>query len=116
MASNVIFVGWNRAIPGRERIAGEHFQEFNQYLGKLKENGTIQLFDAVILNAHGGDLNGFFLVRGEPAKLDALTETADWMAHITRGILHEEGFGVVRGSTGDQVMERMRLWMSLIPK
>ena len=37
MAPNVIFVGWNRAIPGRERITGEHFQEFNQYLSKLKE-------------------------------------------------------------------------------
>jgi hypothetical protein len=38
MASNVIFWGWNRAIPGREHIAGEHFQEFVQYLGGLQQN------------------------------------------------------------------------------
>jgi hypothetical protein len=70
----------------------------------------------VILNAHGGDLNGFFLIRGEPTKLGALIETTDWMTHVKRGILHEEGFGVMRGSTGDQVMERLNLWMDLIPK
>ena len=116
MASNAIFTGWNRAIPGRERIAGEHFQEFSQYLGGLQQKGTIQSFEAVLLNAHGGDLNGFFLIRGESAKLDAFMAAEEWVTHMIRAELHQEGLGVLRGTTGDQVMEQMKLWMSLIPK
>ena len=30
MSSNVIFFGWNRSIPGRERLSAEHFGEFGQ--------------------------------------------------------------------------------------
>ena len=116
MASNVIFLGWNRAIPGRERIAGEHFSEFAQYLGGLQHTGTIQSFDVVLLGAHGGDLNGFFLIRGDSAQLDALMATDEWGTHVIRGGLHEEGLGVVRGTTGDQVMAQMALWTSLVPK
>jgi len=116
MASNVIFMGWNYAIPGRERIAGEHFQEFAQHLGDLQQKGVIQSFDVVLLDAHGGDLNGFFLIRGDGTKLDALMQTGEWVTHNIRAGLHQVGFGVVRGVTGDQVMERMKLWTSLIPK
>jgi hypothetical protein len=28
MNSNVIFFGWNRSIPGRERLSAAHFSEF----------------------------------------------------------------------------------------
>lgn len=59
MDSNAIVFGWNRSIPGREPLSAEHFQEFVQYLTGLKEKGTIESFDTVILNPHGGDLNGF---------------------------------------------------------
>jgi hypothetical protein len=115
MASNVILFGWNRPIPGREQTSAAHFAEFTQYLGGLQHNGTIQSFDAVFLNAHGGDLNGFFLIRGENAKLDALTATMEWETHIIRAGFHLEGEGVVRGTTGEMVMEQMKLWTSLIP-
>jgi len=116
MASNVVFVGWNRSIPGREQMSAAHFAEFAQYLGGQQQAGVIQSFDAVFLNPHGGDLNGFFLIRGESARLDALTATDEWGTHITQAGLHLEGVGVVRGAMGDLVMEQMKLWTSLIPK
>lgn len=53
--SNAIFFGWNRAIPGRERISAEHFEEFVAYLRGLEKSGKIESFDVVFLNAHGGD-------------------------------------------------------------
>lgn len=56
MSSNVIFIGWDRTIPGRERIGAEHFAEFMQYLGGLQQKGTIQSFEGVLLDPHGGDL------------------------------------------------------------
>lgn len=115
MGSNVILFGWNRSIPGREKVSAQHFDEFVKYLGGLQQKGTIQTLDVVFLDAHGGDLNGFFLIRGDSAKLDALVSTTEWITHITRAILHLEGSGVIRGVTGDEIMGRMALWTSVIP-
>ena len=115
MSSNVVLFGWDRPIPGRETVSAAHFQEFVQYLGGLQQSDTIQSFEAVFLDPHGGDLNGFFLIRGEPAKLDAVIASDAWSTHITRAALHMDGVGVIRGATGELVMERMALWSKLIP-
>lgn len=116
MASNMIFFAWNHPIHGRERISVEHFGEFAEYLGGLQANGTIEAFDAAFLDAHGGDMNGFFLIRGESAKLDGLMASDDWVRHQTRATLHLEGSGAVRGAIGDLVMQRMEVWSDLIPE
>jgi hypothetical protein len=115
MSRNVLFFAWNRSIPGREKLSAAHFQEFVQYLGARKQAGAIDSFEPVFLDSHGGDLNGFILVRAETAKLDALAASDDWQTHITRATLHLEGSGTVRGVTGDAVSERMALWTKLIP-
>jgi hypothetical protein len=115
MASNTVLFGWNRSIPGREKLSGQHFNEFVSYLGGLQQKGSIQSFETVFLDSHGGDLNGFFLIKGEPAKLDALLSTTEWTTHIVRASLHLDSAGVVRGVTGNAAMERMTLWTGLIP-
>ncbi len=115
MASSVVLFGWNRSIPGREKISAGHFDEFLKYLGGLQQKGAIETFDVVFLDIHGGDLNGFVLIKGESAKLDTLLSTTDWITHITRASLHLDGSGVIRGVTGDEVMKRMAIWMTAIP-
>ena len=114
MASSVILFGWNRSIPGREKVSAGHFDEFVKYLGGLQQKGEIQTFDIVFLDTHGGDLNGFFLIKAESAKLDTLVSTTDWITHITRASLHLEGSGVIRGVTGDEIMKRMAIWTNAI--
>lgn len=114
MSSNVIFFGWNRPLPGRERISAEHFQEFVQYLVGLQTSGTIASFEPVFLNPHGGDMNGFFLLRGDSAKLDALMSSEAWLTHTTRAVLHLDHAGIVRGVTGELLMDRMALWTRLL--
>ena len=115
MSSNTILFSWNRALPGREHISSEHFNEFVAYLGGLQKSGSIQSFDVVFLNPHGGDMNGFFLIRGDSGKLDSVMGSDDWVKHMTRANMHLEGSGAVRGVTGDLVAKRMELWRSLIP-
>lgn len=115
MASNAILFGWNRSIPGREKVSAQHFEEYVKYLGGLQQKGAIQGFEIVFLEAHGGDLNGFFLIKGDSAKLDALIATTEWVTHMIRASLHLQGSGAVRGVTGNDVMERMALWSSVIP-
>jgi hypothetical protein len=113
--SNAIFFGWNRSIPGRERLSAQHFDDFVAYLRGLEQNQTITSFDVVFLNAHGGDMNGFFLIRGEGTKLGQLVASPDWVKHQMRAVLHLEGSGAVLGVTGDAIAERMKLWTSLLP-
>lgn len=115
MSTNVLFFAWNRSIPGRERISAEHFQQFVSYLGGLQQKGAIQSFDAVFLDAHGGDLNGFFLIRADGGKLDALVSSTEWVTHMMRAVLHLQGAGAVRGVTGAMVAERMELWTRTLP-
>jgi len=115
MSSNVLVFAWNRPLPGRENLSARHFQEFTEYLGAEQRRGTVESFESVLLEPHGGTFNGFFLVRGEPRKLAELTSSPEWVQHITRGLLHLDGSCVVRGVTGPALMERMKLWMSNIP-
>ena len=115
MGSNIVFFAWNRSIPGREHTSAEHFDEFVSYLGGLQQSSVIQSFDVAILDSHGGDMNGFFLIRGDEGKLDALMATAEWTEHMTRASLHLDGSGAVRGVTGDSVAGRMELWNKILP-
>lgn len=113
--SHVILYGWNRSIPGREQTSAEHFQEYLGYLGGLQESGAINSFDVVLLSPHGGDLNGFFLIKGDRSQLDALQASDEYLNHVTRGGLHLEGSGAVRGVTGEEVMEWMSRWAGNLP-
>lgn len=116
MSSNVVMFGWNRSIPGREMTSAQHFQEFQEFLGAQQRAGSIESFEAVILEVHGGSLNGFFLIHGEPAKLQQLTSGAEWRRHQMRAMLHLEGSTSIRGYTGAAVAERMQEWAALIPR
>ena len=115
MSTNMVIFGWNRPIPGRERMSEKHFEDFVGYCTELKKNNTIESFDIIFLDPHGGDMNGFFLVRGEPGSLDRMISSKEWVNHITRATMHLEGVGVVRGQTGDLVMEMMNTWRENIP-
>lgn len=115
MQSNAVFFAWNRSIPGREALSAAHFEEFVAYLNGLQDEAEISEWIPVFLEPHGGDLNGFFFIQGDPGQLDALLATAGWITHMTRAQLHLEGSGAVRATVGDTALERMKLWTSHIP-
>jgi hypothetical protein len=116
MNGNLIMFGWDRPHPGREAASQQHFQDFVGYLTGQQQAGAIQSFEAVFLDPHSGDLNGFFLIRGEPDKLDVLLGSDEWLTNVVRADLHLDGLGVVRGATGDMIPQRFQLWSSLVPK
>jgi hypothetical protein len=45
------------------------FQEAMQYYAQLQHQGEIDSFEPVQLESHGGDLQGFLLLRGDTDKL-----------------------------------------------
>ncbi len=114
MSHNTLMIGWNRANPGREKQTLEHFQEFLGYLGKNQQAGNISSFTPVLLEAHGGDLNGFVLVQGETAGLRKMFDDEKYQEHVARAQAHMQGFGVVRGATGKELEKRMGLFAKFI--
>jgi hypothetical protein len=112
---DVIFVGWDRSVPGREHITSEHFGEILGYLAGMQQEELIHSFEPVLLVAHGGDLNGFLLIRGEREHLSDLMAREDWQLHVIRAGVHLEGLGIITGLSGESTMEWMTRWNSVLP-
>ncbi|HWI83622.1 hypothetical protein [Ramlibacter sp.] len=116
MRSNCILFGWNRPIPGREATSGQLFQTFVEFLTVQQRAGTVESFEAVFLEPRGSGLNGFFIIRGEPDKLNAMTSSDQWARQQTKAIINLEDVVVGHGATGPLVGERMKMWLEEIPR
>jgi hypothetical protein len=115
MASNAIFFGWKRSVPGREQVTLEHFQQYVGWLNELKAKGTIADWQLSFLRPHGGDLGGFLMIHGDTQKLHGLAESPEWIEHLTRGMHHLEGSGYVFADTGAEAFKRMETWTKTLP-
>ena len=116
MAENVLFLGWNRAFPGREQQASDLFQKTMGFYEKLQSSNRIESFEAVFLGAHGGDMNGFMLLRGDAEKLGQLQGDDEFLDIIMEADHCLQGFGVVPGYTGEGVTKMFALWSKFLSK
>ena len=116
MADRVLFIGWNRPVIGREQQAMQLFQKCLQYYGKLQSEGKIESFEPVLLAAHGGDLNGFFLLRGESGKLIGVQQEGAFIDIQTEAEYCVEGFGIIHGYIGTSLTDIMSRWAKNIGK
>ncbi len=113
--TNVVLFGWNRAIAGREGMAGELFAHTVSYFEKLKSTSGLESYEPVFLNRHGGDLNGFFLLKGSHAQLDTMMSSDEWIDISMRADQYLLGVGIITGYTGSTVPEMMNRWIKTIP-
>ena len=107
--SNAIFIGWNRAHPGREKVSAELFGKFLGYLADQQKKGTITSFTPVSILPHGGDMNGFVLVQGENAKLSKLQTEETWNEFVLQGQVTLGGMGVLPAFAGEVVQHRLKV-------
>lgn len=108
MANSGLIVGWSRARSGHE---GHTVAKFSEYIGFLTVQvmeKKIESFEPVLSRPHGGDLNGFILIRGERDKLDALKGTDQWKDWEVWGAYHLESFGIVECFLGAEVAATMQ--------
>jgi hypothetical protein len=110
MAGEALFLGWGQVARGREQLALEVFQETVAYYGKLQEDGKIERFDAYLLEPHGGDLTGFFMMHGEQSALDAIRSSAEFQRVTVRAGSVVDNLGVVSASGGDALAQQMALF------
>jgi uncharacterized OB-fold protein len=106
MADAGLFIGWGEVVRGREAEAVDVFGETVAYWTRLQEEGVIESFEPVFLEPHGGELQGFFFLRGEPEKLATLRVDEEFARTIMRAGLVVDDVGVVGASMGAR-LERL---------
>jgi hypothetical protein len=106
MADAGLFIGWGEVVRGREAQAVEVFNETMAYFAGVQEEGVIESIEPVFLEPHGGDLQGFFFLRGEAEKLATLRVSDEFQSTIIRAGLVVDNVGVVGASMGAR-LERL---------
>jgi hypothetical protein len=114
MADSGLFVGFGLPVRGRERQAIKVFNETFEYYSRLQQEGEIESFEPVLLQPHGGELGGFFLLRGDQDKLAALQATEEFTRRTARGQLITENLGIVGALLGDRLVSQLSLFAEQI--
>lgn len=109
MKETALFIGWGGVYPGREKLALEGYHEWIRILEEQKAKGDIDDFQTVLLSPHGGELDGFTLVFGDPIKLMELSGREDIHLLQLRGEREFARFVVTPAAVGDLVEREFKL-------
>src|SRR6266540_2262382 len=107
MTDAALFIGWGATAPGRERKAVELFGESLRFLTNLVVDRHVASVEPFFLEPHGGDLEGFFLVRGEREELDRVRSSDEFQRLAVKAQVLVQNFGVVGAITGEQLNKHM---------
>lgn len=109
MKETALFVGWGGVYPGRESFALEGYYDWIKILDELKVQGEIEEFMTFTLAPHGGELDGFTLVFGEPIKLMQITEREDVHRLMLQAEREFAKFSIIPAFTGERVEREFKL-------
>jgi hypothetical protein len=116
MTDRALFVGFGTPVRGREERAVEVFGQFVEMFQRMESDGRIAGMDVTLLDPHGGDLGGFFMVHGSAEQCAALTGDEEFRrASIDAGLI-VDNFGFVPASTGEGVMREMGMYTEAVGK
>jgi hypothetical protein len=107
MADAAMFIGWGQVVRGREKRAVKVFNESVEYWGQLQGDGRIEDFEVVLLTPHGGDLQGFALLRGSEEQIRSLSADEEFQRRVQRADLIVESQGVVNALIGEGIARGM---------
>jgi hypothetical protein len=110
MADSGLFIGFGLPVRGRERQATRVFSEFVEYLGRQQQEGVIESFEPVLLEPHGGELGGFFMIRGDQDSLARVRASAEYERLIVRGEVIAENLGVVGAFLGERLIGQLTMF------
>jgi hypothetical protein len=110
MADSGLFIGFGAPVRGRERQATKVFNEAFEYYARLQQEGEIESFEPVLLEPHGGELDGFFLLRGDQDKLARIRSSEEFERLTVRGQLIIENLGVVGAALGGRLVSQLSMF------
>ena len=101
---------WPVQAPACSGWSSKVFNEAFEYYSRLQQEGEIESFEPVILEPHGGELGGFFLLRGDQDKLARIRSSEEFERRTVRGDLIVENLGIVGAALGDRLMSQMAVY------
>jgi hypothetical protein len=116
MADRAVFIGFGEPVRGREERAIEVFNEFVGLFGRMQSDGRIESMDVSLLDPHGGELGGFFMVHGSEAQCSALPYDEEFRRGAIDASLIVENFGIVPARTGAAVGDEMAMYAEAVRK
>ena len=107
MSEAALFVGWGQTVRGREKRALDVFNDAVTYYGARVADGSIESFDPVLLDPHGGDLQGFFLIKGPAQGLATMRASEEFQRlHIRAGMIVDD-LGIIDARVDDGVLTQL---------
>jgi hypothetical protein len=107
MSEAALFVGWGQPVRGREKRSLDVFNDAVTYYGERLQDGSIESFEPVLLNPHGGDLQGFFLIKGSAEGLSTMMASEEFQRlHVRAGMIVED-LGIIEAFTDDAVLRQL---------
>ncbi|HXZ70487.1 MAG TPA: hypothetical protein VEH31_06360, partial [Streptosporangiaceae bacterium] len=105
-----LFIGFGAPVRGRERQAIKVFNEAFEYYSRLQQEGEIESFEPVLLEPHGGELGGFFLLRSDQDKLARIRSSAEFERLTVQGQLVVENLGIVGAALGGRLVSQLSMF------
>jgi primosomal protein N'' len=110
MADSGLFIGFGAPVRGREQQAIKVFNESFEYYSRLQHEGEVESFEPVLLEPHGGELGGYFLLRGDKDKLARIRGSEEFERLTARAELIVENLGIVAAFLGERLMSQMSVF------
>src|SRR5207249_194181 len=92
---SALFIRWGATAPGREKKSVELFGESLMFLTRMVEDGSVASVEPFFLQPHGGDLEGFFVVRGDRDELHKMRSSDGFQRLQVRAQAVVQNFGVI---------------------
>jgi len=109
-----LFLGFGAPRSGKEAAAAKVRDEGTAYLTALQTAGEIESWEYVLLRWHGGDLVGFYLLRGDPEKLGRLSMAPEFGRLVLRAGACMENVGVVDAYLDAGAVQVFNVWKEAI--
>jgi len=116
MPDRAVFIGFGQPVRGREERAIEVFNDFVGMFGRMAADGRIEDMDVTLLDPHGGELGGFFMVHGSAEQCTALQMDEEFRRACVDANLIVDDFGVVPAATGAAVAQEMTMYAEALQK
>src|SRR5207249_7574973 len=81
MTDSALIIQWGATAPGRERKAVELFGESLRFLTSLVTKGRVASVEPFFLQPHGGNVEGFFIMRGDRDELNKIRGEDDFQRY-----------------------------------
>ena len=98
MGSRLLFISWGQVVRGREEHAVDVFNDGVGLYGRMQQEGRIERFDVALFGAHAG-INGYMVLHGSHAQLDAVEEDGEFRDITTAAALVVADLDITEGVT-----------------